>query len=91
MADPVPEPPMIYRFEVPVDDQWHEIEACSTPLHVACRTLETVEFWAWRRDDLPIRRFRVCGTAQPIPDGTQYRGTALAPGNNLVWHLLELL
>ena len=29
--------PTIYRFEVPVDDQWHDIPGCSTPLHADCR------------------------------------------------------
>lgn len=79
----------IFRFEVPVDDRWHEIAGCSTPLHVDCRTPWTVEFWAWQREDLPARRFRVFGTGQPIPDDTHYRGTTIAPGGQLVWHLIE--
>lgn len=79
----------IFRFEVPVDDQWHDIPGCSTPLHVACRHADTVEFWAWRRDDLPARRLRVFGTGHLIPDGTHYRGTTIAPGGRLVWHLIE--
>ncbi|MBD9721966.1 hypothetical protein PV755_09505 [Streptomyces caniscabiei] len=82
---------VVYRFEVPVDDRWHEIPACSTPLHVDCRDPRIVEFWAWRRDDLPAWHLRVYGTGQPIPDGTKYRGTALAPGGHLVWHLIETL
>jgi len=79
----------IFRFEVPVDDRWHEIAGCSTPLHVDCRDPRIVEFWAWQREDLPARRLRVFGTGQPIPDGTHYRGTTIAPGGQLVWHLIE--
>lgn len=80
---------VIYRYEVPVDDRWHEIVGCGTPIHVDCRDPRTVEFWAWRRDDLPARHFRVYGTGQPITDGTRYHGTAIAPGGQLVWHLIE--
>ena len=79
----------IFRYEVPVDDRWHEIAGCGTPLHVDCRDPWTVEFWAWQREDLPARRFRVFGTGQLIPDGTHYRGTTIAPGGQLVWHLIE--
>ncbi|MGI5286622.1 DUF7352 domain-containing protein [Nonomuraea polychroma] len=80
----------IYRYEVPVDGQWHEIHACSTPLHIASRERGIVEFWAWHRPDLPARHFRVYGTGQPVLDGEKYRGTAVAPGG-LVWHLMERL
>jgi hypothetical protein len=80
---------VIHRFEVPVDDRWHEISGCGTPIHVDCRDPRIVEFWAWRRDDLPARRLRVFGTGQQIPDGTQYRGTTLAANGQLVWHLFE--
>ncbi|GHH87831.1 hypothetical protein GCM10017771_30610 [Streptomyces capitiformicae] len=79
----------IHRFEVPVDDRWREISGCGTPIHVDCRDPQIVEFWAWRRDDLPARHFRIYGTGQPIPDGTHYRGTTLTPGGQLVWHLIE--
>lgn len=79
----------IYRYEVPVDDRWHEIGGCGTPLHIDCRDPRIVEFWAWRREDLPARHFRVYGTGHPIPDGAKYHGTTIAPGGHLVWHLLE--
>ncbi|WP_435610065.1 DUF7352 domain-containing protein [Streptomyces sp. C10-9-1] len=79
----------IFRYEVPVDDQWHAVPGCSTPLHVACRDLRVVEFWAWARPDLPDRELRVFGTGHAVPDVAEYRGTALAPGGQLVWHLLE--
>jgi hypothetical protein len=80
----------IFRYEVPIDGRWHPIPGCSTPLHVGCRDPLLVEFWAWRRDDLPVRHLRVFGTGQSIPDGTHYRGTVIAPGGQLVWHLIEM-
>lgn len=80
---------VIYRFEVPVDDQWHQIAACGTPLRVGCRDPRVVEFWAWHRPDLPPRSLCVFGTGQPIPGHATYRGTTVAPGGALVWHLLE--
>lgn len=81
--------PVIHRFEIPVDDEWHAVEECSTPLHVGCRTPGVVEFWAWQRTDLAPRWFRVIGTGHPVPDGAEYRGTVVAPGGALVWHLVE--
>lgn len=80
----------IYRYEVPVDDRWHIIRS-GPPLHVACRQLDTVEFWAPSHDDTvgsgEERHFRVYGTGHEIPDGVLYVGTAIAPGGSLVWHL----
>lgn len=42
----------VYRYEVPVDDRWHEITiGCDTPiLHVASRHAPVVEFWAEHQD-----------------------------------------
>lgn len=79
----------IYRYEVPVDDQWHVIPDCSPALHVACREPDTVEFWA---NPVPpsthVRAFRVYGTGHDIDPNAMYVGTALAPGDVLVWHLM---
>lgn len=80
----------VFRYEVPVDDQWHAIR-CTQPLKVECREVDTVEFWAFSTDvrSLPVRRFRVFGTGQAIEDEVDYVGTAVAPGGSLVWHLME--
>lgn len=81
----------IFRYEVPVDDRWHVIRS-GQPLHVACRQLDTVEFWAVSSDDPNVhieeRHFRVYGTGHPAPDELAYVGTAIAPGGHLVWHLM---
>lgn len=79
----------IYRFEVPVDDRWHEIPGCGTPLHVGCRDTLIVEFWAWRQDGTKPLHLRVFGTGQPIPVDATHHGTVVAPGGRLVWHLIE--
>lgn len=36
----------VLRYEVPVDDQWHEIEVQGDVAHVGCRQADVVEFWA---------------------------------------------
>lgn len=82
----------IFRYEVPVDDEWHEVELRGgEPLFVASRRHDMVEFWAQHNDALPARRarFMVVGTGQPMPSRAAYHGTALAAGGQLVWHLLE--
>jgi hypothetical protein len=82
---------VIHRFEVPVDGQWHWIGGCSTPRYVACRRTDVVEFWAWVIPSMPERPYRVYGTGEPIEDVTDYiyQGTAIAPGGQLVWHLIQ--
>lgn len=80
----------IFRYEVPVDDRWHVLGGHSTPLFVSCRNLDVVEFWAWERPDMVIPvEYRVFGTGQPIDTPGSYVGTAIAPGGQLVWHLLR--
>jgi len=80
----------IWRHEVPVDDRWHPLQLSGEILHVDCRNVHVVEVWA-RHTDRPqtTRSFRVYGTGQPLPDNLEHVGTALAPGGQLVWHLME--
>jgi hypothetical protein len=85
----------IYRYTVPLDDEWHEIALSGAILHVAARQFrDTVEFWALYSDDKPDRprEFRVFGTGTGHPlteDRMEHRGTALI--DELVWHLMERL
>lgn len=82
----------IYRYEVPVDDQWHPLSLAGIVRHVATRRPDVVEVWAnhcgeeYERVD---KEFRVYGTGQEWPENCRYVGTALAPGGQLVWHLME--
>lgn len=78
----------VYRYEVPVDDREH---VCELPegtfiVHVDCREIHVVEFWAEvivpsahsLRPDV-ARTFKVFGTGHPIGDEWVHRGTALTP------------
>jgi hypothetical protein len=80
----------IFRYEVPVDDKWHAIELDDYPVHVGCRDVRVVEFWARYGDEGRRRKrlFRVVGTGHAMPKGAwRYVGTAVA--GELVWHLIE--
>jgi hypothetical protein len=80
----------IYRYEVPVDDQWHEFDL-GPVLAVGCRQADVVEFWAMHFDNgLTVRRrFIVVGTGHTLPvEASRHIGTAVAPGGQLVWHLM---
>jgi hypothetical protein len=81
----------IFRYEVPVDDRAHMVELGGEPLAVGCRQADVVEFWALEPAHSRNRRFFiVVGTGHPIDGAFHYWGTAVAPGGQLVWHLLEL-
>lgn len=82
---------VIYRYEVPVDDQWHVLELSGAVLHVDCRQADIVEVWALHNEGPELgREFRAFGTGQPLPDERlKHVGTALAAGGRLVWHVME--
>ena len=80
----------IYRYEIPVDDRWHPLQLSGRIVHVGCRNMHAVEVWALHTSGpVETRSFRVYGTGQVIPPGIEYVGTAIAPGGQLVWHLIE--
>lgn len=82
---------VIYKYAVPVDDEWHEVSmpGPSRVVYVNCpQSFEIVNLWA----EVDIegvgdsrRRMRVFGTGQAIPDGASYVGSTLA--GPLVWHV----
>ena len=79
----------LHRYEVPVDDQWQAISLSGRVVHVDCRNPHVVELWALSGVDTPtVQDFRVFGTGQPLPSEVEHVGTALAPGGQLVWHLM---
>lgn len=79
----------IWRYVIPVNDEWHTVEEAGDPLYVDCRDPRFVEFWAFHEPGAPSRQYAVYGTGHPIEDsGAQYVGTAIDPGRRLVWHLL---
>lgn len=88
------------RYEVPIDDEWHEIVA-GEALHVDCRQFTTVEFWALEGTEF-TQTLRVFGTGHPLPnEPLRHVGTALSPfaperqtmrgtpRGELVWHLFR--
>lgn len=87
----VPQPEVIHRYEIPIDDQNHRFTIGQGPLHFACRRDGIVEFWAYAPTAASAltREFTVVGTGHPLPVGTWHVGTAIAPDHMLVWHVLE--
>lgn len=82
----------VFRYPVPVDDQWHTVALSGPIVHVACRDSDAiVEFWAISGAESEcLRAFRVFGTGHPLPPAaTTHVGTAFAAGGALVWHLFE--
>lgn len=82
----------VYRYEVPVDDAWHEITLGGPILHVASRDPAMVEFWATHHEGEFnwSASFRVFGTGQLLDDDHgKHIGTAIAAGSALVWHLFR--
>lgn len=88
------EHPSIYRYTVPIDDQWHLIDA-GTPLKVAeSEDHRHLEFWAFYfpYQQTPAYEYLVVGTGHPLPEGigtTAYVGTPERTNLGLVWHLLR--
>jgi hypothetical protein len=81
----------IHRYEITVDDQWHELPLCGPIYHVAAREPRYVELWALDNDGAPTwREFRVFATGQPLPpEDLHHVGTAITADGHLVWHLME--
>jgi hypothetical protein len=79
----------VLRWEVPVDDEWHEIGA-GRVVEVASRAHhqrpgDLVEVWTLEdfagtsTADLRKRSVKVIGTGHPAPEDTAYLGTAIVP------------
>lgn len=85
----------VLRWDVPVDDQWHEIGA-GYVAHVAARTHrerhgDLVEVWTV--EDVadtqvtvvvPMRSVTVVGTGHQVPDNTEHIGSAVVPAFHVV-------
>lgn len=79
----------VWKFEVPNDDEWHEvlIPQPGRVLHVGSLQSQPA-IWAEvtpGSDELYPQRFRVFGTGQPIPARSTYVGTTLT--GPFVWHV----
>jgi hypothetical protein len=89
---------MIWKYEVPIDDQAHAIAVPlnSRVVHVAMQGFFSLCVWVEFEDgdviDMDDVTLRVFGTGQPIDDGWEYVGTTIwasDAGQQLVWHLYE--
>ena len=83
----------VLRWEIPVDDRWHEIGG-GRVLHVACRapSIDIVHVWTVAPDSTPTapRRARFIATGQPLPaTAGDHLGTAITHDDTLVWHVFE--
>ena len=89
----------VLRWDVPVDDGWHDIGA-GRVVHVAARTHrerpgDMVEVWTL--EDTPDlgtanlikRSVIVVGTAHPAPENTEYLGSAVVLNLQLVPSMLR--
>lgn len=83
----------VHRHEIPVDDQWHQVDLNGPILHVATRDPSKVEMWVLDNgDDLVYHQhwYRVFGTGQPLTDHTgKHVGSVVTADGALVWHLFE--
>lgn len=88
MADSV----RILRYEVPVDDRFHTLRLLGPIVHVATRNPRCVEVWASTDGSGPYDwDLTVVATGQPFPGAgaLTHLGTAISPGGELVWHLMQ--
>lgn len=88
----------VWKYSVPVNDEWNKIEMPldASIVHVD-RAEQVDEVWVWVEIDLDEKEtatveFRVFGTGHQVPDDAGYWGTvSWYPNIPLVWHLYERL
>lgn len=79
----------IWKYEIPVDDQDHQIPFW--PIHVAAKSDDHAVVVVWCEVELAdgeqpaTEAHRVFGTGHPLPDGASHRGTVQS--GPFVWHL----
>jgi hypothetical protein len=83
----------VLRWEIPVDDQWHQIGG-GRVLHTACRppSATTVHIWTLEPENTAIAPRHACviGTGHRVPmDAGDHLGTAITHDDALVWHVFE--
>lgn len=89
----------VLRWDVPVDDEWHEIGG-GRVVEVSARTQrerpgDLVEVWTLEgahvptTTEPPMRSVIVIGTGHTAPPNTEYLGTAVVPNLKLAPSLLR--
>lgn len=81
----------VFKWDVPVDDDWHEIGSGPVVL-VACQSrADVVQVWTDEPDseNYKVRAVRVYGTGQPVPLFDEHLGSVVTAMGALVWHVFE--
>jgi hypothetical protein len=90
----------IHKYEVPVDDAWHNIELSGKIVHVDSLEYGKIHFWAYHTSgpDQGVRRFKAFRTGEELPADVNpvyghIHGSAKmtrSDGQILIFHLVEL-
>lgn len=70
----------IWKYEIPIDNEWHSLEISAHIYHIACQNAGTLELWALNEGPLVTRTFKAFGTGHEFDLDVvemQYIGTAL--------------
>lgn len=88
----------IYKYPVPVDDQWHDLPVTGKITHIGPDPFrnDVIYVWAVHDDqgsqDAGTRRFRVFGTGHELPPNTRPEnilGSVQTRDGMFVWHLID--
>lgn len=80
-------PLRVLKWNVPVDDKYHEIGSGKVCL-VACQNgPDTVQVWTEESEEVTLGSAIVVGTGHPVPDFTEHIGSVVTAGGALVWHV----
>lgn len=80
----------VLKWNVPVDDQPHEIGS-GRVLHVACQYgPESVQVWTLEYGEPTTRLAQVFGTGQPLPGTVDAHLGSTVTARALVWHVFEV-
>ena len=87
----------IYKYPVPVDDQWHDLALTGMITHIGPDPFrnDVIYVWAIHSDSAQSegsRRFRVFGTGHELPANTRPEnvlGSVQTRDGQFVWHLVD--
>jgi len=82
----------IFKYPVPIDDEWHEIpNRLNSHLHVGIQGRTVMVWTSPNEEDAPgplMMWAKVVGTGEPFPMDAGYVGTVQDPP--FVWHVICL-
>lgn len=78
----------VFRYEVPLDDEWHPLPP-GKPLHVEVgrKIRDRGEIWVETQSgmpEVPTHEYRIFGTGQLVPSEVEFVGTAR--NDPFMWH-----